>query len=312
MNTYARILIIIFLLFSNQAFSNKIDSLNTDKDVEEFLKGLNKDFAKDGRFKIQPTELLAKSLDCEGVFQQWKMKNWEKVDITNDGLTDLIFIANWYNYISYALIDKGGNNFSFFRFSKNSFENCEFVKPIRIGSKNYLKIFRKTNEPDTTNKQPFSYKSVLIFDTLTFNFNSFIELNELKQSPNQIESIEINTSYCFGTCPSFNLKLLKNGTANFEGIGYTKQEGKSTKRLSPETFKELAALATYINIKNLKDNYAVNWTDDQTAILKITFNDKSTKVIRDYGLQGTFGLSAIYSKLMKIGINWPTMLNYSP
>lgn len=312
MNTYTRLLIIILLLFSKQAFSNKINSLKTDKDVEEFLKTLNKDFAKDNKFKIQPTEIIAKRLDCDGVFKQFEMKNWEKTDITNDGLTDLVFIADWYGFLSYALIDNGNNSFSFFRFSKNSFENCEFVKPIRIGSKNYLKIFRKTYEPDTANNQPFNYKSAQVFDTLTYLFNSFIELNHTGQKSIEIESIEINTSYCFGTCPSFNLKLIKNGMATFEGIGYTEQNGKSSKRLSPETFKELAALATYIDIKGLRNNYAVNWTDDQSVILKIIFKDKSIKTIKDYGMQGTFGLSAIYSKLMKIGVNWPKLLNYNP
>ncbi|SDC57095.1 DUF6438 domain-containing protein [Pedobacter soli] len=312
MNNYARIPLIILLFFSTHAFSNKIDSLKTDQDVERFLKQINKDFAKDTNFSIQTTEQLAKNLDCEGIFQKWRMKNWEKVDITNDGLTDLIFIGSWSGYFSAAVVDIGSNNFKFYSFSKNTFENCEFVKPTRIASRNHLKIFRKTNEPDKANNQPFQYKSLLVFDTLTFKFNDFIEFNAHEAKKDEIEAIEINTSYCFGTCPSFNLKLVKSGMAYYEGIGYTKQTGKSTKKLSPDTFNELAALANYINIKSLKNDYAVNWTDDQTATLKITFKDKSTKVIKDYGMQGTFGLSAIYSKMMTLGINWPTLLNYNP
>jgi len=57
-------------------------------------------------------------------------------------------------------------------------------------------------------------------------------------------------------------------------------------------------------VKELKNNYSVNWTDDQTSTLTIIFKDHSRKVIRDYGMQGTFGLSAMYTKLKKIGAEW--------
>ncbi|WP_131558222.1 DUF6438 domain-containing protein [Pedobacter frigidisoli] len=314
MNNFDKIFLVLLFIFSNQVFANEVDQLKTDSDVNEFVKNMNPDFAKDkyGKFKIRTTDSIAKHLSCDGIFKSWNIKNWEKADITNDGLTDLVFIAYWYDYISYALIDIGNNTFKLFRFSKSPFENCELVKPIKIGKNNYLKLYRKTSEIDTLNKQPFIYKTVVIIDTLVFKFNDFIELNKPYYVKSEIESIEINTGYCFGSCPSFNLILYKDSRANFEGIGYTKQLGKSSKRLSPEIFKELSESIQYININSLKDNYAVNWTDDQTATLTITFKDKSKKQIRDYGMQGTFGLSAIYAKLMNISTNWHTLHNYNP
>jgi hypothetical protein len=66
----------------------------------------------------------------------------------------------------------------------------------------------------------------------------------------------------------------------------------------------MSAVATYIDVRSLEDNYAVNWTDYPTATLTVIFSDQSTKVIRDYGLQGTFGLSAVYSKMMEIATEW--------
>ena len=267
---------------------------------------MNPNFAKDkyGRFEVKSTDSIAKYLNCNGIFKSWDIKNWEKADITNDGLTDLVFVAYWYNYISYAFIDTGNNNFRLIRFSKNPFGPCELIKPIKVGSGNCLKIFRKTVVPDTSHKERLRYKDVLIIDTLIFKFDSFIERSQLDNLNNEIESIELNTGHCFGSCPVFSLQLARNGRANYEGIAYMPQKGKSSKRLPQKYFKELTDLATYIDVKKLNDNYAVTWTDDQTATLTLIFKDQSRKVIVDYGKQGTFGLSAIYSKLMEIALQW--------
>ncbi|WP_148042749.1 DUF6438 domain-containing protein [Pedobacter jejuensis] len=257
---------------------------------------------KFGKFEIQPTDSLLKNLACDGIFTNWNIKNWEKVDVTNDGLTDLVFIAYWYNYITYAFIDKGNNKFQLIRFSKNSFENCELIKPIRIGTKNYLRLFRKTQQPDLTNKIPFSYRDVIITDTLVFKYNSFVEL----ETPGNdiVKSIKMNTSGCFGSCPIFNLTLYPSGKGDFEGIEFTKTKGKSSRILSMDIFKELSDLANYINIKKLNDQFQVPWTDDQTATLTITFKNGLKKTIRDYGMQGKFGLSALYSKMTSLAVNW--------
>lgn len=140
------ILIFSIFFFNSATYGNKVDSLISDSDVNDFAKSENPEFVKDkfGKFQIQPTDSLLKNLACEGILANWKIKNWEKVDVTNDGLTDLVFIAYWYDYISYVFIDQGNNKFKLFRFSKNSFENCELIKPIKIGTKNYLRLFRKT------------------------------------------------------------------------------------------------------------------------------------------------------------------------
>jgi hypothetical protein len=306
MNNASKLFLIFLLLLSKQVLSNKIDGLKTDKDVNEFVKSMNPDFIKDKdvKFEVQASDSIAKYLSCNGIFKSWGIKNWEKADITNDGLTDLVFVAHWYDYISYAFIDTGNNKFKLIRFSKNPFENCEFIKPVKAGSNNCLRVFRKTIVPDAANKQPFSDKEVIIIDTLVFKFDNFIEHGRLENTRNEIESIKINTSGCFGSCPAFNLKLFRKGLAEFEGIAFTRHKGKSSKKLPQKYFNEINDLCNYINVKKLKDSYTVNWTDDQTATLTVIFKDHSIKVIKDYGMQGTFGLSAIYQKLLKIETKW--------
>ena len=309
MNRYSTLLLLFLMLFSQQVFSNRIDSLKTDEDVKIFLKSINADLATKSfvNYELKPADTTAKYLNCEGIFKSWDIRNWEKADITNDGLTDLIFIGHNSGYDALAYVDMGNDNFQLFRFSKNTFEDCELVKPIKVDSVNYLRVFQKKTVPDHDSKELFAYKEVKVVDTLVFKFNSFIELG--RPALDEIESIEINTSGCFGSCPVQKLKLLKDGRAYYEGLAYTSQIGKSYKKLSKKHFEELAELLNYIDVKHLRNNYQVNWTDDQTATLIVTFKDQSKKIIRDYGMQGTFGLTAVYDKLMKLGKEWGSLLH---
>lgn len=56
-----------------------------------------------------------------------------------------------------------------------------------------------------------------------------------------------------------------------------------------------------MKLKKLKDRYTASSFDLPSIILKVTFEDGSVKVIDDYGADGTFGLRALYRKLIKIG-----------
>ncbi len=51
----------------------------------------------------------------------------------------------------------------------------------------------------------------------------------------------------------------------------------------------------------MNDYYEVNYTDAPTVTLDIFFENGTVKKIKDYGLSGTYGLSAVYSKLTKLG-----------
>jgi len=62
-------------------------------------------------------------------------------------------------------------------------------------------------------------------------------------------------------------------------------------------------LLNYIDFETLQDNYAVNWTDDQTAKLKVTYDNGKVKSIRDYGLLGTYGLDRVYQLLFELREN---------
>ncbi|MNS80722.1 hypothetical protein D3C72_1144150 [compost metagenome] len=208
----------------------------------------------------------------------------------------MIFISHFYGYTQNVIIDKGKDEFNLIR-SIINFDECEYIKPIKVQDKNELRI-RKVNLPFDFDDNIEKYIKI---DTLTYKYDSFIELNDKVIIDSKINSIEIKTNYCFGTCPVFKLTISKNGLAEFDGIEFTKFKGKSIKQLDQGSVDEIFDLLNYIAIKKLNDNYEVNYTDASTATLDIFFEDGSIKKIRDYGLSGTYGLSALYSKLTKLG-----------
>jgi hypothetical protein len=298
-----RFTIILTFIFSNIVFGNKIDNLKTTKDVIEFVKTVYpeygiiryKDF-KYGIFDINSTDSIYSQLKCKEIFKIDEIKNWQKIDINNDGLTDLIFISHFYGYTQNVIIDKGKNEFKLIRNIIN-FDECEYIKPIKIQDRNQLRI-RKVNLPFDFDDNIEKYIKI---DTLTYKYDSFIELNDKVIIDNKIKSIEIKTNFCFGDCPVFKLTINKNGVAQFDGIEFTKFKGKSIKQLNQKIVDEIFDLINYIEIKKLNDYYEVNYTDASTATLDILFEDGSIKKIKDYGLSGTYGLSALYSKLTKLG-----------
>ena len=297
------LILFLFLLALSMVYPNKIDKLKTTKEVIEFVKSVSPQF-KDGwkEFTIPSTEELGKELYCDGVFREWDIKNWEKADLTNDGLTDLLFISYQYGYTPYAIVDKGDGSFNVHSLWRSSFEKCELAKPITLNDKNYLKIYQPrskwNNAEDLLSLEAIEYT---VIDTLTYKFQSFVELNE-EPANYKIEKIEFKSSPCYGTCPVFSLVLYSSGKVEFDGAYHVNFQGKSSKAIGTGLFNEIASLLKYIRVKDLEEIYQVTWTDDQTAILDVTFSNGEKKRIRDYGMQQTYGLMAVYDKLTEVAL----------
>lgn len=292
-------LLIILFFTSTFLFANQIDNLKTSKDVESFAKKVYPKFTEYDweEFRIITTDSIANKVSCTKIYKNLNIKNWEKLDINNDGLTDLLLTVYWgVNLYTYIIIDQGDEEYKTQQLSSNVFETCELFKPILKNNFNYLKVYLKRQKSVGL----MDYEDVILNDTLVYKFNEFIELNE-KPSDYKVKEIEFQTSGCYGTCPIFNLKIDNNGNAKYNGQAYMKHIGKSKMKIPIKSFNELTELLEYIKVKELENNYAVPWTDDQTSTLKIYFEDNSVKIIKDYGLLGTFGLKAIYNKLIEIG-----------
>ena len=287
----------IFLIavsaFCSSLYANKIDSLKTDEEVVAFLKSIDENFRSD-KFKpieLRSTATLRSEMSCNGIADEWQVKNWEKADFNSDGLTDLIVILYWYDYGVYAVIDKGNNNFKLETLSYNIHKKCELAKPVQLNGEQFLLIHQ---EKTTGGKGAQPVKMNYETDTLVYKYGGFVEYNG---SPGnyQIDSIEFRTGFCFGSCPVFSIRFDKDGSAVYDAGSYNPKQGKFTTTLKKETTEKIIGLINYLNVKSLLDNYRVPWTDDQTSWLKIKFTDGSVKEIQDYGLRGSFGLRLLYN-----------------
>jgi hypothetical protein len=271
---------------SSVKFRNKIDEIKNDADIDKLLESINK---KQFEVFIVKENLEIKNQKCRELAESVQAKSWTKADFDNNGYTDILIIGDNYGLSSIVILDKGNNNFEIKALTKGIFPSCSF--PVVQNKKPQPVIFYYTDESSEAHK------------TLIYKFGDFVEINDSPKT-HRIEEIEYKTSGCFGTCPIFELTIDSNHQAVYKPIAFNKKK-KGTFKGTIRSFEydELVGLLNYIDFADLRDSYSVNWTDDQSSFLSITYDDGKVKKINDYGLIGTFGLSRVYKILFDLREN---------
>lgn len=126
-----------------------------------------------------------------------------------------------------------------------------------------------------------------------------------------IERIEYFTSVCFGPCPQFKIEMDKNREAVYEAIrfnfskefGSPSPEGTFKGKISEKEFDQILKKLNEMDFPTLQNNYKVNYTDVQTANLKIIYDGGKEKIITDYGMMGTPELIEIYQLFLELREN---------
>jgi hypothetical protein len=278
---------------------NYIDSIKNAKQITDLL------FKIDNRyqgFKVNQTlqyDSLFSEISCERISDSLKVKAWQKCDFDNNGLSDLLVVGTWSNHYIICILDKGQNKYEMKPITRRIFQECTF--PVVENDK--INYYFKSYYKQENRHEPGKLEHI----TLIYKFGDFIEEN-LFPSSHQIEKIEYSTTGCFGSCPIFSLIMNSNRNAGWHAEQFNKINNKEiignlTAIITEEKYNEIVQLLNYINFEKLNDNYAVTWTDDQTSVLKITYDNGKTKSIRDYGLIGTFGLDRIYQLLFELRQN---------
>ena len=296
------IILITFILISNFVIANSVDSIQSDNDVSVFLKRIDKRFLsdKDRPLQILPTATIRQKLNCDSIADKWNINNWEKIDFNSDNKTDLIVTTFWYDFDVFVAIDKGDNTYQLIQLSKDVFQNCELGKPIQLNSEQLLLFYRFKSEYNYPSKDFLDFKQISRIDTLVYKFGGFIE-KQMMSASYDISEIEYHTSSGWtGISPIYKLRITRRGKATFGATSNNPKEMIPVRKVKKEVVKAISDLIQYINVKKLKDDYLVNWTDDTTVFLKITFRDGTIKEIVDYGLIGTFGLNQLYELLLML------------
>lgn len=300
-------IILIFILFQsckgqsdNDVLhkTNYIDSIQTAKQITDLILKIDNRFKE---FKVNEALKFVNRYSEKNynkIAESLNIKPWTKTDFDKNGLTDILIIGNWYDHSIICILDKGGK-YEIKPITRRSFQDCTF--PVVENSK--IKYFFESELERGKLDEQRKLKQI----TLVYKYGDFIEENQ-RSANHKIEKIEYSTSGCFGTCPIFKLIINSERTAKWDAEMYNEINNKEVSgnfnsKITEDKYNEIASLLNYIDFEKLKDNYAVNWTDDQTATLKITYDNGKVKLISDYGLIGTYGLNRVYQLLSELREN---------
>lgn len=283
---------VLFFSFTSSLYSqslkksNRIDSLMTSKDIEDFI--LN-DSNKINYF-LKVEDKINYDLYCDNIADTLNIKkNWWKSDFDNNGLTDLLVIGNTSDGPKTICILDQGNGFKSKSISKGElYEKCSFSK-VKDNSIEYqsVKVLDR-----------YGNLSKLIKENLVYKFGDFIEENP-NPKRHHILKIEFQEGGSHWDRSTIKIEIISN-----RDIAWTINDYESSKvynsRLSKESFKEIVDLLNYIDFENLNDEYSVAYSDAGTTTLKITYDNLKIKNINDYGGMGTRGLRKLYDTFLKL------------
>jgi hypothetical protein len=287
-----------------QKFPSRIDSLTTAADVEKLLRVLDRYYEQ---FTIKPitsfTNEYRASGSCKAMADSLGITEaFYKTDFDKNGYTDLLAIGGHNNFSIFIIMNYGRDSVKLTRLTRGFLEPCSFPKIINDT------IIRYTYyaQPGWKLKDPISG---LQTKDLVFKFGDFVEQNP-KPANYEIEKIEYRTTGCYGECSIFTLSIKKDQSAVFSAGAFNRRTEKSRPvigtfraTVKDNSFSEIIGLLNYIDFPHLKDDYSVNWTDDQTCTLAITYNNGQVKTIKDYGLLGSYGLQRLYHLLFDLRFN---------
>jgi len=100
-----------------------------------------------------------------------------------------------------------------------------------------------------------------------------------------IDSISLERTPCFGSCPDYTVKFTKTGSAEMQGGTYAARKGKWHSKIAVRDFVRLCQLVYAAKFFNLKNEYLASWTDDTETIVTVTAGSVK-KRISDYGNVG--------------------------
>lgn len=275
---------------------NFIDSIASAKQITDII-GKANDRYKD--FKVNVNLDFVYSSDKRNT-DSLKIKPWLKADFDHNGLTDLLVVGTLGGDAVLCVLDKG-DHYQIIPITRRTFSRSSFpvVENGRITY--YYKSPAGSNVVETSTQKKFS-KIILVY-----KFGDFIEEN-LEAVDHRIEKIQFSTSSCYGPCPIFRLAIKSDRRAQWfaksnNEISKKYFQGSYLTKVAQNNFDELVDLLNYIDFPNLKENYEVNWTDVQTSTLRITYDGGKVKLIKDYGLIGTYGLDRFYEMMFDLRKN---------
>jgi hypothetical protein len=291
------VLALIMLCACKHSPANQIDSLKTNADVINLIISADSDIREhlnNYPISVLSSEELATAATNIKATYITNIKPWVKVDLNDDGLTDMIVYTRYYGLL--VVMDTGKGHFNVIRIK--SFPNLAIVGPAKVNGHTFLLAEHMDcgNDENIKNGHDRRYP-----DTLVYKFGSFLEVNN-NPAHYDISSVTIFTGLCaLGVCPSYKLVIEPNGQARYVAGSRIPKQGVFTSEITPGKTAQVMGLINYIKVKNMEDRYQSRCIMDGGGWqLVVAFKDGSEKKIVDFNGGGTFGLEAIYPLLNNI------------
>jgi hypothetical protein len=112
--------------------------------------------------------------------------------------------------------------------------------------------------------------------------------------PNSRVAITLERTGCFGSCPSYTVRVTTTGI-EFDGGGFVAAAGKHTAKADPTAVRHLAKKFVADDFYSLDSEYTASVTDNPTYILSLDIDGK-TKQVEDY-VGSWVGMPAVVSEL---------------
>lgn len=272
--------------------ANRIDNLQNEAAVEQFIISVDKDIRQNLErwpIKVLNKQELLEATKPAGASLGHGLETWTKVDLNDDGQTDLIVYTRYYGLL--VVMDTGKGDYKAIRIK--SFPGMPTVVAKKIGGRTILLTKHSDCGEDDALIKASGRKTT---DTLIYKFGQFVELNDAPANYD-IDSVTIFTGLCaLGLCPSYKLVATANGQGRYVAGTKIPNQGVFTGQLTPSKTKQLMGLINYIGVKDMQGRYQPGCILDGGGWqLIVTFKDGSQKKISDFNRGGTFGLEAVYA-----------------
>ncbi|WCO03617.1 DUF6438 domain-containing protein [Psychroserpens ponticola] len=312
-----------------QAFVNKLnypfferkiseDSVRIYRKFEEFeLKKIN-EFNRDCRFDVDSlTKKVADSLKIN--------KSFYKSDFDNNGFTDLLIIGDRHNCMAMAdcdgYISCDFSVYSLMNYGNDSINSID-LNFITMSESLVPKILNDENGSRIELHRPISYKivhgekvTIKKITSVVHKFESFIEYNDNIKSYD-IENVEFTAHGCGAGCPEFNLSINKNRRGKLDATNYnwidknysynlepSDINGKYESIISEKHVSEIFDIINYLDFTKLDEEYSSGAMHSSYCTLRVTYDNGKTKIIKDDGMIGSFGLKRVYEMLYELRFN---------
>ena len=108
----------------------------------------------------------------------------------------------------------------------------------------------------------------------------------------RIDSLVLERTTCYGTCPSYRIVVSRDGHVAYEGRKFVKELGRREKRLTDGQMRQLDAEVQRVHYFSLRDRYAfqedgcpTTWTDNPAVITSVRAGGQRKQIMHGYGCQ---------------------------